>query len=121
LNAKIYSFYSYLQVFCVASVLIERLIELDVGRHRFLQLPKTSPSSPSSPSTSSSIFSLVAPEYVAFHIRRGDFQQTQTRLSAEAIVRLTRELVPDRSHRIAYIATDETNRTFFQPFFQEYK
>mmetsp|Transcript_23528 Transcript_23528/g.39199 ORF Transcript_23528/g.39199 Transcript_23528/m.39199 type:complete len:733 (+) Transcript_23528:13-2211(+) len=63
---------------------------------------------------------LVAPLYVAFHIRRGDFQQKHTRLPAEKIVQLTRKLVPDAKKRIAYIATDERNRSFFAPFDAEY-
>jgi len=64
---------------------------------------------------------LFAPSYVAFHIRRGDFQQTQTRQSAEKIVEQTNALVPDRLSRIAYIATDESNRSFFAPFMREYR
>jgi hypothetical protein len=61
------------------------------------------------------------PQYIAFHIRRGDFQQKHTRLPAEQIVELVRELVPDHLQRVAYIATDEGNRSFFAPFFQEYR
>ena len=64
---------------------------------------------------------LFPPSYVAFHIRRGDFQQTQTRQSAEKIVEQTNALVPNRSTRIAYIATDESNRSFFAPFMREYR
>lgn len=64
---------------------------------------------------------LFPPSYVAFHIRRGDFQQTQTRQSAEKIVEQTNTLVPNRSTRIAYIATDESNRSFFAPFMREYR
>lgn len=64
---------------------------------------------------------LLPPSYVAFHIRRGDFQQTQTRRSAEKIVEQTNALVPNRSTRIAYIATDESNRSFFAPFMREYR
>lgn len=64
---------------------------------------------------------LLPPSYVAFHIRRGDFQQTQTRQSAEKIVEQTNALVPNRSTRIAYIATDESNRSFFAPFMREYR
>lgn len=60
------------------------------------------------------------PTYVAFHIRRGDFQQKHTRLEAADIVRLTNHLVPDRHTKVAYISTDEGNRTFFEPFMREY-
>lgn len=62
----------------------------------------------------------VKPTYVAFHIRRGDFQQKHTRLPAEQIVSLTNHLVPDRHTKIAYISTDEGNRSFFEPFMREY-
>lgn len=62
----------------------------------------------------------VLPTYVAFHIRRGDFQQKHTRLPAEQIVSLTNHLVPDRHTKIAYISTDEGNRSFFEPFVREY-
>ena len=62
----------------------------------------------------------VLPTYVAFHIRRGDFQQKHTRLEAADIVRLTNHLVPDRHTKVAYISTDEGNRTFFEPFMKEY-
>ncbi len=67
------------------------------------------------------IKALAEPGYIAFHIRRGDFQQKHTRLPAETIVSYTNHLVPDRAERIAYIATDEGNRSFFAPFFAEYK
>lgn len=56
------------------------------------------------------------PSFVAYHIRRGDFQQKQTRLPAEDILRLSIHLVPNPSKRVVYIATDERNRSFFQPF-----
>jgi len=59
--------------------------------------------------------------YVAFHIRRGDFQQKHTRLPAEEIVNITAQLVPDRHNRVAYISTDESDRSFFKPFFEQYK
>lgn len=62
----------------------------------------------------------VVPQYVAFHIRRGDFQQKHTRLPAEEIVALTNHLVQDRHKKVAYISTDEGNRSFFEPFVREY-
>jgi hypothetical protein len=61
------------------------------------------------------------PKFVAFHIRRGDFQQKFTRLPAEKILSLTAHLIPHRKNTIAYISTDETNISFFQPFVNEYR
>jgi hypothetical protein len=66
-------------------------------------------------------FTIINTEYIAYHIRRGDFQQTQTRLEAEDILQLTKELVPDRKRRIAYISTDEGNRSFFAPFVKAHR
>jgi hypothetical protein len=86
------------EIFCVGSRIIERLLELE-----------------------GSPIELSEPMFIAFHIRRGDFQQKHTRLPAERIVELTNHLVPDRKDRIAYIATDEGNRSFFEPFAREYK
>ena len=67
------------------------------------------------------VYRLLSPRhgaYIAYHIRRGDFQQKHTRLAAEDIVRLTLPLVPgNASAWTAYIATDEKNRSFFRPFF----
>ena len=62
----------------------------------------------------------LLPQYVAFHIRRGDFQQKHTRLPAEQIVSLTNHLIPDRQRLVAYISTDEGNRSFFEPFMRAY-
>jgi hypothetical protein len=62
----------------------------------------------------------VLPQYVAFHIRRGDFQQKHTRLPAEQIVELTNHLVKDKHKKVAYISTDEGNRSFFEPFIRTY-
>jgi hypothetical protein len=86
------------EIFCVGSRIIEKLLLLE-----------------------GSPLETTAPQYIALHIRRGDFQQKHTRLSAEEIVNLTAPLVPDRLQRIAYIATDEGNRSFFAPFAAAYK
>lgn len=61
------------------------------------------------------------PRYVAYHIRRGDFQQKHTRWEAQRIVDMTMQLIPDPMERIAYIATDEKNRSFFLPFDRAFK
>ena len=52
-------------------------------------------------------------KYVAFHIRRGDFQHKWVKISAEEILQLTEALIPGPRHeRVAYIATDEQNLSF---------
>ena len=58
-------------------------------------------------------------QYDSFHIRRGDFQYDLMHLSAQEIYEgTTQEVVPDG--RTVYIATDEKNLTFFEPFQQHY-
>lgn len=56
--------------------------------------------------------------YVAYHIRRGDFQHKHTQLSAQQIIDATKHLfhglVP--SEHSVYISTDESNLSFFDPF-----
>ena len=63
------------------------------------------------------------PNYVTFHIRRGDFQHKWVKIPAEEIiVNIKKEnLIPNMHQRIAYIATDEKNASFFQPFRQVFK
>lgn len=57
--------------------------------------------------------------YDSFHIRRGDFQYQDVWLPAEAIYEENTKLfVPDG--RTVYIATDEKNKTFFEPFREHY-
>jgi hypothetical protein len=56
--------------------------------------------------------------YFAFHIRRGDFQYKETRLSAETIWENTRHLLDTSVSTLIYIATDEKDVTFFKPFMQ---
>ncbi|RYG65837.1 hypothetical protein EON64_11095, partial [archaeon] len=103
-------------IFCVASKIIANLIALQ------------GTSSTASPAEVKSIKGVNYPvsrgeqaQYIAFHIRRGDFQQKHTRLPAQDIEALTQHLVPDRAQRVLYIATDEKNRSFFQPFVQAYR
>jgi hypothetical protein len=54
--------------------------------------------------------------YFAFHIRRGDFQYKDTRLSAEELWDNTRHLLDPTVTTLIYIATDERNQSFFKPF-----
>jgi hypothetical protein len=63
----------------------------------------------------------VAASYVAFHIRRGEFQQTHTRWEAAAIIGKVKHLIPDSKDRIVYISTDEHNSSFFTPFKNTFK
>lgn len=100
------------EIFCVASRIIEKLLILqDKPQTDVSSLPRITPGSLNGLDSS----------YVAFHIRRGDFQQKHTRLPADEIMNLTAHLVPDRHQRVAYIATDESDRAFFQPFFDNYQ
>jgi hypothetical protein len=70
---------------------------------------------------SASSIANAGPRYVAYHIRRGEFQQKHTRLEAAVILNNTWHLIPDKRDRIVYIATDESDRSFFQPFFDNFK
>ena len=57
--------------------------------------------------------------YSSMHIRRGDFQWPKMRISAEEWVENTRHIF--QPGEIIYIATDETNRTFFEPLEMHYR
>ena len=54
--------------------------------------------------------------YFAFHIRRGDFQYDDMRLSANEIFSNSIGFLNKSVTTLIYIATDEKNRSFFQPF-----
>jgi len=58
------------------------------------------------------------PTFFAYHIRRGDFQYKNTRLPAATILGATKHLLDAYSNRtrLLYIATDERNASFFDPF-----
>jgi len=53
-----------------------------------------------------------------FHIRRGDFQYKQTRIEADEILENIQDKLEPNS--TIYIATDERNKTFFKPFFDQH-
>jgi GDP-fucose protein O-fucosyltransferase len=54
----------------------------------------------------------------SFHVRRGDFQYDQTRISATAIYKNTKDvLVPNST---IFIATDENDSSFFDPLRKHY-
>ena len=91
------------EIYCVGGQIVDQMALIaDPG----MQLPVTS---------------MLRTGYVAFHIRRGDFQHKWVKLSAEEILKLTLSLVPDRANRVAYIASDERNSSFFEPFRAAFK
>lgn len=52
-------------------------------------------------------------QFDTVHVRRGDFQYKKTRLSAEDLVKNSREI---KDGSLLYIATDERDKSFFKPF-----
>ena len=54
--------------------------------------------------------------YHAAHIRRGDFQFSETQLSSEQIWTNINHLFNRSVTKLLYISTDEKNKTFFEPF-----
>ena len=56
--------------------------------------------------------------YDSMHVRRGDFQYKQTRIPAEEILANIAERFTENS--TVFIATDERNRTFFDPLREHY-
>lgn len=57
--------------------------------------------------------------YDAIHIRRGDFQFTETRLEAEEIFRTVEDVIVPGS--LVYVVTDESNATFFDSVRDRYR
>ena len=57
-------------------------------------------------------------EYDSMHIRRGDFQYKQTRIPATEILENIRDKIADNS--TVFIATDERDKTFFDPLRKHY-
>eukprot|EP00546_Thalassionema_frauenfeldii_P018177 CAMPEP_0178906600 /NCGR_PEP_ID=MMETSP0786-20121207/6914_1 /TAXON_ID=186022 /ORGANISM="Thalassionema frauenfeldii, Strain CCMP 1798" /LENGTH=1170 /DNA_ID=CAMNT_0020578323 /DNA_START=144 /DNA_END=3656 /DNA_ORIENTATION=- len=58
-------------------------------------------------------------EWSAWHVRRGDFQYKNTRLSIEDWYQNTKDFM--KEGEVLYIATDEKNKTFFEPLQQHYR
>ncbi|KAL7509068.1 hypothetical protein ACHAXN_006099 [Cyclotella atomus] len=56
--------------------------------------------------------------YSAMHIRRGDFQYKKTKISADEWLNATIGVL--HPGEIVYIATDETDRSFFEPLKEHY-
>jgi len=58
------------------------------------------------------------PSFSTMHVRRGDFQYKKVKITAEDWYNNTKDLF--QQNEIIYIATDEKNRTFFQPLQKHY-
>jgi hypothetical protein len=59
-------------------------------------------------------------EFLMILVMLGDFQWPKMRLSAEDWHENTRSWLEPDAGRLLYIATDETNRTFFRPLMEHY-
>jgi hypothetical protein len=57
-------------------------------------------------------------EFDTFHIRRGDFQYKNTQVEADEIYRNVKDVLEENS--TVFIATDEKNKTFFDPLAEHY-
>jgi hypothetical protein len=74
------------------------------------------------PSVALPLTSMIRTKYVAFHIRRGDFQHKWVKIPAQEILDLTTSLIPGNpKDKVVYIATDERNMSFFEPFKKAFK
>lgn len=54
----------------------------------------------------------------SFHIRRGDFQYKATRISAQEIYDISKDVIPEGS--TVYIGTDERDKSFFDDMKKQY-
>jgi len=54
----------------------------------------------------------------SLHVRRGDFQYKKTKLSAEQLIAKSKDKLEEGG--LIYIATDERDKSFFEPFFKHY-
>ena len=52
--------------------------------------------------------------YSSWHVRRGEFQYRETRLPAEDLLKNVGHFIPQ--NELLFIATDERNKSFFDPF-----
>lgn len=62
----------------------------------------------------------VSPDFYSMHIRRGDFsiQYPERVVSAADLLKQSESFLPERS--LVYIATDERDKSYFQPFTEKY-
>jgi len=58
------------------------------------------------------------PGFSSMHVRRGDFQYKKVKISADDWYNNTKDLI--LPSEIVYIATDEKNKTFFEPLAKRY-
>eukprot|EP00580_Thalassiosira_gravida_P010666 CAMPEP_0201652384 /NCGR_PEP_ID=MMETSP0493-20130528/44448_1 /ASSEMBLY_ACC=CAM_ASM_000838 /TAXON_ID=420259 /ORGANISM="Thalassiosira gravida, Strain GMp14c1" /LENGTH=361 /DNA_ID=CAMNT_0048128897 /DNA_START=98 /DNA_END=1183 /DNA_ORIENTATION=- len=58
------------------------------------------------------------PGFSTMHVRRGDFQYKKVKIEADDWYNNTKELI--NPNEIVYIATDEKNKTFFEPMHMHY-
>ena len=98
-------------IFCGAGRVVQRIHQ---EASRLTGLPLPSPAA-ASPKTLGGDTNRDA-TYFAYHIRRGDFQYKETRLSAEQIWNNTKHLLNSSITTLIYIATDEKDHKFFAPF-----
>ena len=63
----------------------------------------------------------VGATYHAFHIRRGDFQYHDMKISADEIWQNTRHLLNKNITPVIYISTDEKDKSFFRPFMDHFE
>lgn len=59
-------------------------------------------------------------KYAAFHIRRGELQYKEVKLPAEKILENIKNGIPS-DLKVAYIATDERNKSFFDAFHKKFE
>jgi hypothetical protein len=57
-------------------------------------------------------------QFDAFHVRRGDFQYKVTRVDAKILLEMAQRKIPRNT--VLYVATDERNKSFFDPLKQLY-
>jgi hypothetical protein len=57
-------------------------------------------------------------DFDSFHVRRGDFQFKRTRIEATEIYDNVKNVLSD--NRTLFIATDERNKSFFDPLKEHY-
>ncbi len=86
---------SLAQIFCTGSVIIEKLLKVEAAfAGTQSQLSDAALKHPLAPQQQ--------PQYVAYHIRRGDFQQKHTRWEAQRIVDMTMYVCHTLLRYIAY-------------------
>ena len=59
----------------------------------------------------------TAKNWTAIHVRRGDFQFTEAKVDANAVLKAVDSVAQDS---LIYVATDERKRDFFSPLAQKY-